>query len=82
MGRLIVLPVDEDPGDLIPIAEAAKLLRVSKSSVYAAIRAGRITVYEREWDGLQQVRRSTVERLARFKRRRPDAGEGGRAEAG
>lgn len=82
MGRVIILPVNDDPGDLIPIAEAAKVLGVSKSSVYAAIRAGRLTVYEREWDGLQQVRRSTIERMARFKRRRPGAGEQEQSEAG
>jgi hypothetical protein len=82
VGRVIILPVDDDPGDLIPIAEAAKILRVSKSSVYAAIRAGRLTAYEREWDGLQQVRRSTIDRMARFKRRRSRTGEQQESDAG
>ncbi|HYF46706.1 MAG TPA: helix-turn-helix domain-containing protein [Acidimicrobiales bacterium] len=75
MGRVIYLAVDDDPGDLIEVREAAQLLKVSKSSVYAAIRSGRLSVWEREWDGLQMVRRADIERLARFKRRRPNRGQ-------
>ena len=69
MARIIIRSVSDDPGDLIDVAEAAQMLGVSKSSVYARIREGKLDVYIREWDGLQRVRRSEIERLGRFKRK-------------
>jgi excisionase family DNA binding protein len=68
VARIIIRSVSDDPGDLIDVAEAAKMLGVSKSSVYARIREGKLDVYIREWDGLQRVRRSEIERLGRFKK--------------
>lgn len=69
MARIILFRVDDEPADLIDVREAARILGVSRTTVYAAIEDGRLNVYVREWDDRQKVRRSDVERMARYKRR-------------
>lgn len=70
--RVVPRP-DEEPSDLIEVKEAAALLRIKPASVYRACKDGRLTPYTRLFDGKIMVRRSEVDRLARF---RPPARDG------
>jgi predicted site-specific integrase-resolvase len=78
MRRVILLRVgDQTPSDLIGLPEAAKILKISRSTLYEAIKAGKITVYVREWDLRQQVSRAEVERLAAYRPKRDPGAQAG-----
>ena len=59
--------VENEPADLIDVKDAAAVLNVKPASVYRAIKDGRIEGYRRDFDGKLAVRRSEVQRLARFR---------------
>lgn len=65
---------DGEPTDLIEVKEAAAILRIQPASVYRACKDGRLTPYRRLFDNAMMVRRSEVERLARFRPQRSDQG--------
>jgi excisionase family DNA binding protein len=80
--RVILWRVDDEPADLIDVRAAAKLLGVSRTTVYAAIERGQLTAYERPLDGHVKVREADVRALGRFRRRRRPNGESKGLEAG
>lgn len=55
------------PSDLIEVKDAAAILRIKPASVYRACKDGRLTPWRRLFDGKIMVRRSEVERLARYR---------------